>query len=191
MRPGFAIALAAALVLLVAGCERPDRSYSTSPPMKTLLGSTTGNTAFNAPESAPEPAEPPADWLLEFGLARWTELENESPAIEIVMQVRTQQGAGMELWLTHDGQTVARWSGGSTAKLTGTVCFQLELQRDGEAVPLRTGAHQVTIAFREPGGEIIAARTLEVTNTLPRLDGSVPSRDSQVFREALACRRGQ
>lgn len=191
MRASLAIALIAVLALSLSGCERPDRSYSTSPPMKTLLGSTTGNTAFNPPEAAPGPIEPPADWLLEFGLARWTELENDSPALEIVMQVRTQPGAGMELWLTHDGKTVARWSGGSTAKLTGTVCFQLELQRHGEAVPLRTGAHQVTIAFRDPGGGVIGARVLEVTNTLPRLDGSVPSRDSEVFREALACRRGQ
>lgn len=159
--------------------------------MKTLLGSTTGNTAFNPPETAPEAKAPPADWLLEFGLARWTELENESPALEIVMQVHTQPGAGMELWLTHDGETVARWSGGSTTKLTGTVCFQLELQREGEAVPLRSGVHEVTIAFREPLGDVIAAQRLEVTNALPRLEGDVPSQQSEVFREALACRRGQ
>ena len=191
MRPVIAIAFVTVLALLLVGCERPDRSYSTSPPVKTLLGNTTGNTAFNAPESAPEPTEPPAAWLLEFGLARWTELENESPALEIVMQVRTQPGAGMELWLTHEGQTVARWSGGSTTRLTGTVCFQLELQREGEAVPLGPGMHFVTIAFRDPGGDVIAAKKLEVTNTLPQLEGTAPSQGSDVFREALACRRGQ
>ena len=191
MRYRFAFALLATVALTLTACERPDRSYATSPPMKTLLGSTTGNTAFNAPETAPAPKEPPDGWLLEFGLARFTELENESPAVEIVMQVGSQPGAGMELWLTHEGETVARWSGGSTAKLTGTVCFQLELQRDGEAVPLRSGTHQATIAFRDPGGEVIAARRLDITNDVPELEGGIPAQGSEVFREALACRRGQ
>lgn len=159
--------------------------------MKTLLGSTTGNTAFNPPEAAPEAQEPPAGWLVKFGLARWTELENGSPAIEVVMQVSTQPGAGMEFWLAHQGRTIARWSGGSTAKLTGTVCFQLEVERDGEAIPLGVGTHQATVAFRDPGGELIAARTLDVTSEVPEVQGSLPAQGSEVFREALACRRGQ
>ncbi len=190
MRIGFGLLAVVAAVVLLSGCERSDKSYATSPTAKTLLGTTTGNTAFNEPEIAPEPKAPPEGWFVEFGLARWTELENGSPALEIVMQIGTQSGAGMELWITHERETVARWWGGSTTKMTGTVCFQLELERDGEAVPLREGTHQATLAFREPNGELIAADRLDVTHRVPELEGGVPERGSEVFREAFACKRG-
>jgi hypothetical protein len=73
----------------------------------------------------------------------------------------------------------------------GTVCFQLELERDGEAVPLGDGVHTATLAFRDPGSGVIAADKLDVTNNLPHLEGAVPAQASEVMREALACRRGQ
>lgn len=179
------------LCLTLAGCEGTDRSYATSPALKTLIGTTTGNTAFNAPEPPPAPQAPPDRWQVEFGLARFTELQNGSPAIEVVGQVSTRPGAGFEFWLETEGRTVARWSAGSTTSYVGTVCFQLELQRDGEAVPLGPGKHTATFAFRDPGTGIIAARRLEVTNTTPILEGAVPGPGSEVFREGLACRRGQ
>ena len=185
-----------AVVLLVlalgfGACEKPDKSYVTSPTLKTLIGTTYGNTAFNAPETAPEAKEPPSKWQLDFGLARWAELENGSPALEIVAQVATRPGAGFELWLDSEGKTVARWSAGSTTTFVGTLCFQLELEKDGEAVPLGTGPYTATLAFRDPGTGIVAAQKLEVTNFIPKLVGAVPGTGSEVFREGLACPRGQ
>lgn len=183
------------LVLLAAvalgGCEKKDASYTTSPSLKALIGTTSGNVAFRPPEVAPEPVEPPADWQVEFALARFAELENGSPAIEIVMQVKTRPGAGMELWLSDEDGTVARWSGGSTAVYVGTVCFQLELAREGEAVPLGSGKHTATLVFREPVDGVIAARRVEVTHTTPVLAGETPAPGSTVFSTAWACRRGQ
>lgn len=190
--PRFApLVLLCLLALAFAACEKPDASYTTSPTIKTMLGTTTGNTAFNAPESPPPAQDPVKPWDVDFGLARWTELENGSPALEIVMQVETRPGAGMELWIENEGHTVARWSGGSTAILVGTVCFQLELQGEGEAVPLGTGVHTATLVFRDPGSGVVAARKLDITHNVPKLEGSVPSQGSEVMREALACRRGQ
>ncbi len=124
-------------------------------------------------------------------LARFTELENGSPAIEILMQVKARPGMGMELWLSAEDGTVARWSGGSTAVYVGTVCFQLELQREGEAVPLGSGKHTATLVFREPVEGVVAARQVGVTNQTPHLTGTTPSEGSSVFSTAWACRRGQ
>lgn len=185
------IAAMVACAILLAACEKPDASYVTSPSVKTLVGTTTGNTAFNPPEEAPSPVDPPSNWEVHFGLARWAMLENEAPSLEVLMQVKTRPGMGMELWISHEGKTVARWSGGSTNSYTGTVCFQLELERDGEAVPLGAGKHEATLVFRDPGTGVVAARRLEITNTTPVLHGSPPAQGSDVFREALACRRGQ
>ena len=179
------------IALLFAACEKPDRSYVTSPTLKTLIGTTTGNTAFNAPETPPPAQAPPHDWEVNFGLARWSELENGSPALEIVAQVDTHPGAGFELWIESEGRTVARWSAGSTARYVGTVCFQLELEKDGEAAPLGTGTHTATMVFRDPGAGPIAVRKIDVTNRVPELEGTVPGSGSEVMREALACRRGQ
>ena len=179
------------LALLFPGCEKPDASYVAAPGLKTLIGTTTGNVAFAPPETPPATKAPPERWELAFGLARWTELENGSPALEIVSQVATRPGAGFELWLESADGVVARWSAGSTAAYVGTVCFQLELARGGEAVPIGPAPHAVTIAFREPGAEVIAASRLTVTNHVPTLTGATPAPSSEVFREALACRRGQ
>lgn len=176
--------------LSLAACEKPDASYVTSPPVKTLLGTTTGNTAFNPPETAPLPHDPPHGWHVAFALARWSELENGSPSLQIILQVASHPGLAMELWISDSSHTVARWSAGSTSSLTGTVCFQLELERGGEAVPLGDGVHTATVVFREPAGEVVVARRLEITNTVPRLQGAIPSQGSEVFREALACPRG-
>lgn len=177
--------------LVLSGCEKPDRSYVTSPTLKTLVGTTIGNTAFNPPETAPAAQDPPAEWQVSFGLARWAELENGNPALQIVAQVATKPGMGFELWVETEGRTVARWSGGSTAHYVGTICFQLELEKDGEAVPLGSGKHTATLAFRDPVDGVIAARKLDITNTTPKLDGAVPAAGSEVFRDALACPRGQ
>ncbi len=182
--------LVVSLGLVLVACEKPDASYVTSPSIKTLTGTTAGNVVFNPPETAPEPVTEPEHWDVNFDLARFAKLENESPALELLMQVETRPGYGMEIWLTTEGRTVARWTAGSTTSYNGTVCFQLELERDGDAVPLGTGKHQATLVFRDPAGPVLVAKRLEVTNFTPKLDGSVPGPESTVFRAALACRRG-
>lgn len=183
--------LVALTAVALAGCEKKDASYTTSPSLKALVGTTTGNVAFRPEEPAPEPVEPPADWQVEFALARFAELENGNPALEIVMQVKARPGTGMELWISDEAGTVARWSGGSTAVYVGTVCFQLELEREGEAVPLGSGTHTATLVFREPVDGVIAARRVEITHTTPVLTGETPAAGSTVFSTAWSCRRGQ
>ena len=187
----FSIILVVLAAFALAACEKPDKSYVTSPTLKTLIGTTTGNTAFNAPESAPEPKDPPDRWQVDFGLARWTELENGSPALELLAQVATRPGAGMEIWVEYEGRTVMRWSAGSTTTYVGTVCFQLELEKNGEAAPLGSGTHTAVLAFRDPGSGVVAARRIPITNTTPTLEGTLPGEMSEVMREGLACPRGQ
>lgn len=180
-----------ALPLLVVACEGKDKSYSTSPSLRALIGTTTGNVAFRPEEAAPPPMAPPDEWQVEFGLATFSELENGQPSLQLVAQVATRPGTGFELWLSDEtGATVARWSAGSTATYTGTICFQLELEREGEAVPLGEGRHTANWVFREPVDGIVSARVMPVTNQTPRLEGSVPGPESPVFKEALACPKG-
>jgi hypothetical protein len=179
------------LPLLIVACEGKDRSYAKSPSLRALIGTTTGNVAFNPPESAPAPVSAPDGWQVEFNLATFSKLENDQPSIQLVAQVQTRPGAGFELWLTDEtGRTVARWSGGSTTTYVGTVCFQLELEQTGEAVPLGSGQHSATIVFREPVDGIISARVMPVTSQPPRLEGTIPSAASPVYRDALACPKG-
>lgn len=189
-RAGVGVSLIVAVGVLLGACEKPDASYTTSPSLRALIGTTTGNVAFNPPESPPPPTAAPAGWDWELGLARFSKLENEQPALEVVMQVTSRPGAGMELWLTDASGVVARWSAGSTAIYSGVVCFQLLLQQDAEAVPLGSGKHQLTVAFREPEGKVVTARTVEVKNLTPKLTGGVPAQASDVLRNALSCPRG-
>jgi hypothetical protein len=179
------------LSLLLAACESKDRSYATSASVRALIGTTVGNVAFNPPESAPEVVPAPDDWQVEFNLATFSELENGQPSIQLIAQVKTRPGTGFELWLTDEtGRTVARWSGGSTTTYVGTVCFQLELEQAGEAVPLGSGKHTATLVFREPVDGVVAARVMPVTSQPPRLNGAIPGAASPVFRNALACPKG-
>lgn len=185
------VPLLLALPLVLVGCEGKDKSYSTSPSLRALIGTTTGNVAFRPDEVAPEPVAPPDDWQVEFGLATFSKLENDQPSLQVVAQVETRPGTGFELWLADEtGATVARWSGGSTTTYVGTICFQLELERAGEAVPLGDGPHTATMVFREPVDGVIAARVMPVTNQTPRLEGETPGAESPVFRDGLACPKG-
>lgn len=178
------------VVPLLTACEKPDASFTTSPSLRALIGTTTGNVAFDPPERPPAPVAAPAGWEWELGLARFSKLENEQPSLVVILQVTSRPGAGMELWLTDSEGVVARWSAGSTAVYSGVVCFQLMLERNAEAVPLGAGKHELTVAFREPEGTVLTARTAEVKNRTPRLTGGVPAQTSDVFRNGLSCPRG-
>jgi hypothetical protein len=184
-------ALSLLALALLSACGLKDKSYATSPSLRALIGTTTGNVAFRPPEPPPAPVEPPAGWEVTFALVSFSHLENDQPSMQVVLQVRTHPGAGFEFWLLDEaGQVVARWSAGATTSYVGTVCFQLELARDGEAVPLGSGEHRAIVAFREFGGQVMAARETRVTGNVPRLEGAVPAPSSPVYREALACPKG-
>lgn len=176
--------------MLLVACEKPDASFTTSPSLRALIGTTTGNVAFRPPETPPAPVASPAGWQWELGLALFSQLENGQPSLRVVMQMGSRPGAGMELWLTDAEGVVARWSAGSTAVYGGVVCFQLLLQKGAEAVPLGTGKHELTVAFREPEGRVVTAQTVEVKSFTPKLAGGIPGQASEVFREGLSCPRG-
>jgi hypothetical protein len=182
------------LLVLVAGllnaCEKPDASIQTSPSLKALVGTTTGNVAFNPPETPPPAQDPPARWNLDVGVIRFDQLENGTPSLQVVLQVQSREGAGLELWLENESGVAARWSGGATAVYDGTVCFQLVLQKNGEAIPLAPGKYVATVVLRDPGSGVVAAKRIDVTNAVPRLEGAAPAVGSEVFRDGLACARG-
>lgn len=146
--------------------------------------------AFDPPETPPAAQAAPARWNLDVGVVRFDELENGTPALQVVLQVQSREGAGLELWLENESGVVARWSGGATAVYDGTVCFQLALQKNGEALPLPQGKYFATVALRDPGTGVVAAKRVAVTNTVPQLEGTAPGAASEVFREGLACPRG-
>ncbi|MEO6398069.1 MAG: hypothetical protein ABIP13_06340 [Tepidiformaceae bacterium] len=185
-----ALCLLPSALVLLAGCEKPDASFTTSPSLRALVGTTAGNVVFHPVETPPTAVEPPPGWEWELGLARFTKLENEQPALQVVMQVNSRPGAGIELWLSDSSGVIVRWTAGSTAVYGGVVCFQLLLEKDGQAVPLGTAKHQLTVAFREPEGNVVTAKTVEVKNTTPKLTGGPPAPGSEVFRTALSCPRG-
>jgi hypothetical protein len=185
------LALALLAVPFLIGCEPTDRSYATSPSLTALIGTNIGNVAFRIDKTPPAPKDPPPGWALDFSRATFSRLENGQPTLQFVLQVRTQAGAGFELWLVdEDRELVARWSAGATSGYVGVVCFQLELARDGEAVPLGTGEHHAIAAFRTFGGELVVASATRVTGNLPALEGVTPAQGSPVYRDALACPGG-
>jgi len=185
-----AAAFAVLVAVFLSACEKPDASNLTSPSIRALLGTTTGNVAFNPPEQLSAPQDPPPAWKVSLELARFTELENGNPALEVVLQVKSRAGASMQLWLESDSGTVARWSGGTTREYNGPVCFQLLLADAGEAVPLASGQHYLTAAFVDPATGVVVSRRLAVTHFTPKLEGGVPEANSAVFRNLLGCRRG-
>lgn len=184
------LAASLAIAFLLAACEKPDYSFQTSPSARALAGTTTGNVALAPPEAAPAPVEPPDGWEVSFELAVFNRLEDETRALRVLSQVQTKAGLGMELWLSNEQGVVARWSGGSTDRYNGVVCWQMRLEDAGEALTLPPGAYTATLAFRDVEDGVIAARQIKVTGTVPRLEGSPPGPDSRVFRDLLGCPRG-
>ncbi len=186
----FALACLALLALALAACEKPDASFTTSPSARVLAGTTTGNVAFGPPDAAPAPVTDPAGWRLTFDLAVFQKLENGTQAVRIVFEVKSQRGLGLELWLSNEAGTVARWSGGSSDTYDGVVCFQMALETETEAMLLPPGKYTATIAFRDVETGVVAAKSIKVTGRVPELDGAPPAAGSAVFRDLLGCPRG-
>lgn len=189
-RPLVTAAVLVGALLTLSACEKPDYSFQTSPSAKALLGTTEGNVAYAPADSPPSPQEPPKDWDVRLELVVFTELENDTDSIRIVMQLQTERGKGFEVWLANERGTVARWSGGSTHPYNGVVCFQMKTEEDGEALPLGPGTYTATVVFRDVETGVVAARALKVTGNPPGAKGTPPGPESPVFRELLGCPRG-
>lgn len=177
------------MAVIAAACETPDASNTTSPSARALLGLTTGNVTYSPTEMPPASKDAPSGWQIDLGNARFTELENGTPALMVVMQLQAQAGAGMELWLSSDSAPVAEWFGGTTNFYDGTLCFQMRLVNGSEALPLNNGPYYFTVVFRNPDG-IVLAKQVGVTHFPPLNRPATPSPDSSVFRDLLGCPRG-
>lgn len=185
-----ALVLAIVGALVLAACEKPDASDVTSPSARALLGTTTGNVIYSVNELPPAGPIAPADWRFDVGNARFSKLENGTPSIQVVDEIEAFPGYGFEVWLDDGQATVARWSGGSSKRYTGTLCFQLRLADGGDMLSLPPGGYTITFVFRDPGtGEVIAAHPMRVAGSPPSFRGQEPAGDSRVFRDLLGCPR--
>ncbi len=180
------------IMLLASACAQDDTSFEPSPSLRTLLGTTTGNRIMSPPGEPPAPRDPPANWQESLALAAWTKLANGTPALQVVLEVKAHEGAGMDIWLTDDsGAAIVEWAGGHTETYGGSVCFQLSLQENGQAIPLvPSRQYRLTVAFIDvASGDVVSSRQAPVTNDVPALTGTTPATGSRVFSEAYACRR--
>lgn len=191
VRFAFAAALLAAALFAVA-CEKPDASFTTSPSVRALVGTTTGNSIVNPPGSAPAPAEPREGWAEDLGQASFTKLENGTPGLMVVLQMDSKPGAGMEVWLTKEtGEPVVKWTGGATTDYAGTVCWQFSTQDKGAALPIDPNAkYHLTVGFIDPSTGPKVVRTIPVTGNTPHLQGAPPGPESEVFTKTYSCPRG-
>ena len=184
------VVLLAFFALATVACEKPDASNTTSPSARALLGTTTGDVSFDPSDAPVAPKEPPTGWEFELGNARYQKLEDETPALEITLSLKSQANASMEAWLTGDAGTIARWKGGKSYTSNGTVCWFFRLKSGNEALPLGEGRQHFTIAFLGADGAVITSRTVEVKEFTPKFTGTPPGPSSPVFRDLLGCPRG-
>ncbi len=190
LKPILASGFLIILATLAVACEKPDASFTTSPSVRALIGTTTGNVAFNPTEAPPQEVPEPTGWKFDVGNARFSTLEQGDASIQVVMQMASRPGPAFELWFERDGKALVRWSGGSARPYAGAVCFQVLLKHDGEALELGPGHYSFVMAFRDPGtGEIVAAKRVPVVGNVPKGTGAAPGPDSKVFRDLLGCPR--
>jgi len=185
-----ALLLLCVVALALSACEKPDASDVTSPSARTLLGTTTGNVIYAFAELPPSQLVAPGDWRFDVGNARFSKLENGTPSIQVVDEMQAFPGYSFEVWLADGESTIARWSGGSSRRYTGAICFQLRLQDGDEMLQLPRGTYTLTLVFRDPAtGDVIAAHPMRVAGTPPSFRGGPPGDDSRVFRDLLGCPR--
>lgn len=188
----FATILLVGLAATLVACEKKDASFQTSPSAKSLLGSTSGNVVYETDEKAPAPVEGPSDWKFELGNARFQPLENGTHAIIVTSQLNSRAGPAMEIWLSDDQSTLARWSGGIAHKYDGVICWQQKIEEGPESLKLDPAKkYTITVVFRDvASNEVVLARQTEVKGNVPALKGTAPAVGSEVFRELLGCPRG-
>ena len=187
---GSALLLLSLFAVSTAACEKPDASNTTSPSARALLGTTSGDVSFDPADAPSAPKEPATGWEFELGNARYSKLEDETPAMQVTLSLKSQAGASMEAWLTGASGTIARWKGGNSYTSNGTVCWIFRLTSGTEALQLGEGKQHFTIGFFASDGTVIVSRSVEVTEFTPKLKGSPPGAGSAVFRDLLGCPRG-
>lgn len=193
LRRALVVPVLLSLGLLLVACEKPDASDTTSPSAIALLGTSRGSvTIAPADRPAPTAVTPPQGWAFELGNARFAELENGTPSLIVVLNLKAQGGTAMELWLSANSTPVVRWVGGESGSYDGTVCFQLRLRdsKTGQALALPPADYALTVAFRDHAGQVVTARQATVTSFPPKQQGPPPSADTTVFRDLLSCPRG-
>ncbi|MCK9518736.1 MAG: hypothetical protein M0R74_06905 [Dehalococcoidia bacterium] len=184
------VASLAAMALAAAACDKPDASRVTSPSIIALLGTSEGTPDYDPQQDPPADQAAPEGWSVDVGNARFNELENGAPAIQVVTQVSSRPGPELNLWLSGPEGPVWHWSGGSAREYHGVVCFQVRLEDEGEAMPLSTGPLRFSMAFSDPGGgDVVFAKTIDVAGFLPKLEGTVPGPESDAGRVLLGCPR--
>ncbi len=194
MRAGRVAVLAVALLaVLFAACEKPDASYVTSPSVLAILGTTEGTPDY-APEGLPPDAiADSGDWTFDLGNARYEELENFTPSIQVVSVLVTKETAArMEMWIDDGTSTVWHWKAGPAAPYSGTLCFQLALSDDESAMPLQVDVqYTLTIGFFGEDGQPLSIKAVEIAGITPHglSDKPLPGPESRVGRVALACPR--
>ncbi|MEX2080375.1 MAG: hypothetical protein WEC33_02075 [Dehalococcoidia bacterium] len=189
-----ALLLVAVVGLVMAGtaCEKPGASHVTSPSAIALLGTSEGVVTFGPSGAAPAPIdEQPEGWNFRLENARFAELEDGARAIQVVTLAESRPGLVMEIWLTDSTGSIALWSGGETRGLSGTVCFQLRLESDGQVLGFPGADPTMTIAFRAAAsGEVIIAEQIGIVGNAPTAEGDfVVSADSDILRDLLGCPR--
>ena len=179
------------LVCLAAACSKPDASYVTSPSMIALAGTAEGTVEFYPDATAPETIDDPEGWKLDLGNARFEELENFEPSIQVVSLLVSDDAAELQLWLSGPEGTVFRWAAGPVSGYSGTLCFQFALSDGDEALLLAPdGTYQLTMAIVDDAGHPLVSQHVTVAGRAPDdLQGERPSGASRVARLALACPR--
>jgi hypothetical protein len=184
------LAAVAGAALLFGGCEKPDASYVTSPSAIALLGTAEGEVRLGSvPPPLPVTSDAPG-WSFDLGNARFSELENGVPSIQVVTQIIARPGARMEMWLLSGGAPVYSWSGGTTRDYNGVFCFQIAIASGDEALPLGPGPFALRIAFvDEATGEPLAVKEVRVAGFAPDLRRSYPRGPAGPGAQLLGCPR--
>ena len=184
-----AVAIALLAASLLAGCTR-DKSRLTSPSAKALLGVTTPTLlAFSPPGEPPAPRAAPAGWRLTADLARFGELEDGTPALAILLDIESEPGAVMDLWLSDERGPLARWSGGVDGGLPRRrVLPSCRWRARTASTRYRWRARAATPSpspSSTRGGATILSVTRGIASFVPPLRGSPGG--TEVFRDLLAC----
>ena len=187
-----AVALAAGILALVAAaCTKPDASYVTSPSMAAIVGTAEGTVDFAPAQLPPAPTADRDGWNVDLGNARFEELENFEPSIQVVSLLVTGEADSLDIWLSGPDGPLFHWSAGPARPYSGTLCFQFALTDDGEALPLDSReTYTMTLALLDGLGRPIVSKEVTVAGHAPRsLEGESPTGESRVARVALACPR--
>ena len=185
-----AVALILLALTLLGGCTR-DKSWLTSPSAKALLGVTAPAVlAFDPPGEPPHPVPAPEGWRLTVDLARFGELENGTHALAILLDIESEPGAAMDLWLSRRpgaSSRAGRAAPPRTIVATSASSSPSKVRMASMSLPLAgTTGHTLTVAFLDAEGGVILSSTRGIASFVPQLSGE-PAAGSEVFRDLVAC----